>query len=237
MTRAQKRMGASSLQNWWAGRAGKRQKCAAAACPPDGEGACNDTDPISLEAIADIQRAGRRLFLHHTHGVVHAYDAAHLCAYLEAADQAVAPLTRQPFSKADLRQLAAAAGRHPEYLIAVRKFGRWRAFMPSAMQAAASDIDCLWSYVELLVAIGGDAHAGKSLELCVILIFPWMFQCAQSIRAAHDAGTGPPLAGVLRMFEARLQGLKPGPFRSGCEAFLAQLAADPAKTRTTPDPQ
>lgn len=226
MTRAQKRLGATSLQQWWSGRSAKKHKRGAAEEGTQPKAVCNDVDPISLDRICDLQAEGRQVFLHQLPAdVTHAYDAAQLFNYIETTGNDVSPLTRKPFSKADLQRLAAANGRHPDYLIAVRKFARWRAFMPSAMQAAASDLDCLWSYVELLVAIGADAQAARSLELCVILIFPWMFKCAESIRDAQAAGTGPRLSAVLPMFEARVRTLPPGAFRSGCESFLAQLSA------------
>nr|QMS47862.1 hypothetical protein WG33_0060 [uncultured bacterium] len=190
--------------------------------------ACNDTDPLSLEAIDDLQRQGRALFLHRSKqasgaSVVHAYDAQLLFNMLEATPHATSPLTRQPFTKDDLHRLAEMHGRHGKYLVALRKFARWRAFMPTAMQAE-SDIDCLWSYMELLVSIGAQAKAAKYLELCVLLIFPWIFKCAAAIRDASLHG-GPRLSGMLPLFEHRLRAVPPGAYRSGCEAFLARLAA------------
>lgn len=225
VTRAAKRKAASRIWNWWSKN--KDAIVIDTSLPGDWQSRClNSSDPITMEDIAEL--APDNVFLH-TPGPApdqyHAYNATALFDYIESTCSGASPLTRTLFSKTDLRRLSQLHGRHRNYLLAVIKFGKWRNFLPTHVTVASSEIDTLWQYVELLVLLSQEEDAMKLYDLCLLLVFPWIWHTLEALHAQARVNMQPPVTQVLPALLCRLQDMAQGQFRVNTRDFFNSVLA------------
>lgn len=131
----------------------------------------NALDPITMEPL------GKCVFLHTgASGVTHGYDARTLFDYIEASRTRLSPLTRERFTDAELSRLSVQCGRDAQYLAGTLRFAA------QAAECLATCIDNLWFYMELLVALGEDAHMAD-FTMIHMLIWPWLLHESARLRA------------------------------------------------------
>lgn len=224
ITRAAKRKAANQIWNWWS----KHRDAVVmdTALPQDWQARClNSADPITMEDIGELEPSN--VFLHLTEGGerYHAYNARQLFEYIESTCSGASPLTRTQFTKTDLRRLSQLNGRHRNYLLAVIKFGKWRNFLPTHATVASSEIDTLWQYVELLVLLSQEDNAMKLYDLCLLLVFPWIWHTLEALHAQAQAHRQPPVTQVLPALLCRLQDMSAGQFRDNTREFFSNVLA------------
>jgi hypothetical protein len=225
VTRAAKRKAASRIWNWWSKN--KDAVVIDTALPTNWrERSLNETDPITMEDIGELDPGN--VFLHVPNAELeeyHAYNAQQLFKYIESTCSGASPLTRALFSKTDLRRLSQLNGRHRNYLLAVIKFGKWRNFLPTHATVATSEIDTLWQYVELLVLLSQEREAMKLYDLCLLLVFPWIWHTLEALHSQAQAHMQPPVTQVLPALMCRLQDMTSGQFRDNTRDFFNNVMA------------
>lgn len=171
----------------------------------------NHTDPITLEPVLEA----RRVFLQPCpkRDRYHAYDADALARYICDTATRTSPLTREPFTSAELARISQRAGLPRGFLRAAIRFHPWAALLPSPTMLAAQPVDALAAYLEAAVAVADHRHGADMVEL---VLAPKMHA---AVRAIHAAAHLPPVPQVLDALKPALRRMA----RGGVRSFLSGM--------------
>jgi len=159
----------------------------------------NQNDPITMEPV----HLARSVFLQKCpkRNRHHAYDADALAQYIETSATPTSPLTREPFSNAELRVISRKANHPADYLLAVIQFNPWKLMLPSTTTIESSPVDALATYFEMIVQMA-DKKVGPRPDMVHLVLMP---KIQNTLNTIHHSPHLPAVPAVLRSLKSILK--------------------------------